>query len=71
MSKPFQKKSSHPQAAKILIIPIGVPVKAEKLADVQKLLAKHFADEWRPPKELQWYSSILEADAFKVGVSFQ
>ncbi len=71
LSKPFQKKNSHLQAAKISMIPIGVPVKAEKLADVQKLLAKHFGDEWRSFEELQWYSSVLEADTLAEGTSDQ
>jgi hypothetical protein len=67
--KPFQKKNSRLHNAPIPMIPIGVPVKAEKLVDVQRLLAKHFGDEWSSRAELQWYSSVLEAGGLSVGVS--
>lgn len=37
--QPWRHKSKH--------IPVGVPVKAEKLTDAAKLLNKHFQSDWR------------------------
>lgn len=41
------------------ILPIGVPVKAEKLKDVQNLLMKHYGTEWQTITNLEWYKKAV------------
>lgn len=38
-----------------------VPVKPLKLQDVDKLLKKHYGDEWRALEELSYYSKVIDA----------
>lgn len=48
-------------------IPLGVPVKAEKLVDVEKLLTKHFGAAWKEQQELKWYKSVLDGTVLTEG----
>lgn len=48
-------------------IPLGVPVKAEKFVDVEKLLTKHFGAAWKEQKELEWYKSVLDGTTLTEG----
>lgn len=41
------------------ILSIGVPVKAEKLKDVQNLLMKHYGTEWQTITNLEWYKKAV------------
>lgn len=41
-------------------IPLGLPVKAEKLADDEKFLTKHFGAAWKEHHELKRYKSLLD-----------
>lgn len=38
------------------IVLMGVPVKAEKLSDLEKLLRKLFGASWRNGEEPEWYA---------------
>ncbi|KAJ4434380.1 hypothetical protein ANN_22940 [Periplaneta americana] len=42
-------------------IKIGIKVNPEKLADVRKLLSKHFGSEWKENPCLQWYSTVIQS----------
>lgn len=43
-----------------LPIPLGVKLKEEKVKDVEKLLAKHFGNEWKALESLQWFVSVID-----------
>ena len=36
-----------------------MPVKNAKLKDVDRLLSKHFGNEWRSQDELQYYREVM------------
>lgn len=40
-------------------IPMGVPVKALKLRDVEKLLSTHFGNNWRDIESLEYYKRVV------------
>lgn len=61
VSKTFLKKNGSLQNEIVAPIPIGIPVKAEKLADVKKLLSKHFGEQWTELEELKWYCEVIES----------
>lgn len=42
-------------------LPIGIPVKKEKVNDVSNLLLKHFGCEWKSLDTLLWYKRIVES----------
>lgn len=42
-----------------LPIPLGVKLKPEKVKDVDKLLTKHFGNEWKTLESLQWFVSVI------------
>ena len=41
-------------------LPIGIPVKQEKIKDVQNLLRKHYGQDWRDQKNLVYYRELLD-----------
>lgn len=57
------KKNCKPEEINPLEVPIGVPLKVDKVADVGKLLAKHFGEKWKDLESLKWYKSVLDYDS--------
>ncbi|GBP04836.1 hypothetical protein EVAR_3744_1 [Eumeta japonica] len=43
-------------------IPVGVPIKAAKLKDVNNLLTKHYGADWMHLEELKYYKNVLTRD---------
>ena len=41
-------------------LPIGIPVKQEKIKDVQNLLRKHYGQDWRDQNNLVYYRELLD-----------
>ena len=58
--KSINRKGASFNQVQLREIPIGVPVKKEKLNDVGKLLQTHFGNDWKDLECLQWYKDVLE-----------
>lgn len=59
IAKPILKKGKRLEHFSPQRIPIGVPVKPAKLADVRKLLVKHFGEEWHQREDLLFFKTLL------------
>lgn len=53
MEIPISKRDCTPEEIISPDIPIGVPLKTEKVSDVDKLLTKHFGINWRSLPNLE------------------
>ena len=61
-SKSLTKRGKSLNALTLNSIPVGVPVKATKLSDVNNLLTKHYGNEWQGLEELFYYKKVLTRD---------
>lgn len=43
------------------ILPLGIPVKKEKLTDVENLLQKHYGHQWRSHEDLTYYKNLMDS----------
>lgn len=58
MEMQILKKNAKIENIRPPAIPVGVPVNALKLRDVEALLSKHFGEEWRNLETLKWYVDV-------------
>ncbi|CAH1099093.1 unnamed protein product [Psylliodes chrysocephalus] len=63
------KKDNKFEHFSIQIISMGVPVKPAKLADVNKLVTKHFEEEWQEGEDLSFLETPLLSDISQAGVT--
>ena len=54
------KKGQSYRNIKLERLPIGIPVKQEKIKDVQNILRKHYGQDWRDQNNLVYYRELLD-----------
>lgn len=58
--KGIQRKGKTCYAMEKIILPLNAHVKKEKLTDVDRLLQKHFGENWRELENLEFYKNIID-----------
>ncbi|KAJ9586189.1 hypothetical protein L9F63_020163, partial [Diploptera punctata] len=53
----------------LTLVPIGVPIKKNKICDVKWLLRLHFGDRWEGNADLQFYHEVINRDTVDEDVS--
>lgn len=64
--KLFVKKGKSLTCINPEVLPTKVPVKPAKLKDVEKLIRKHFGDEWEQDDTLVFYKNVLSQDCVEL-----
>lgn len=59
------KKGKKPMDINPTELVIGVKVKPSKIIDVEKLLVKHYGENWKELQKLQWLKKIIEENDTK------